>query len=316
MRKLFYIIVCSLAFGMLASCGSNGGDNSAEATEQESETLNGDTATEHGTNMRSQEAIVSRLVEHDSIIKSHSDTIDVLEKRAETLEKENKDLKDDIDKIKNEKPIWISVSIIAFVLGLFALLTAWKAKPRKLRNEIEDIVNKQLKSKIKEKEVGQNSQTGSSNTWNTARLGNSSLQRICYLESEMAKVKEELKRQQKPVTQKTHVCKPVLKKTPAAPVVKYAKKSSGEYFMNLYPSCQEGCVFKITFISETKGEFTLLGLQTIQSLNDWQEKIVTVGGISIKDASSFEEVEKGICEKTNDGNVWKVTKPLKIKLIK
>ena len=52
----------------------------------------------------------------------------------------------------------------------------------------------------------------------------------------------------------------------------------------------------------------------IQSRNDWQKK-VECSGVSIKEATDFRLEDEGVCEKI-DENTWKVTKPLKIRLVK
>ena len=73
-------------------------------------------------------------------------------------------------------------------------------------------------------------------------------------------------------------------------------------------------MFKLTFTSQTKGKFNIIALDKIQSRNDWQKK-VECSGVSIKEATDFRLEDEGVCEKI-DENTWKVTKPLKIRLIK
>ena len=96
--------------------------------------------------------------------------------------------------------------------------------------------------------------------------------------------------------------------------VGYAKVDTDIYFTTIYESNQEGCVFKLTFTCQSKGKFNIIALDKIQSRNDWQKK-VECSGVSIKEATDFRLEDEGICEKIDD-NTWKVTKPLKIKLIK
>ena len=95
--------------------------------------------------------------------------------------------------------------------------------------------------------------------------------------------------------------------------VGYAKVDTDIYFTTIYDSNQEGCVFKITFTSQSKGKFNIISLDKIQSRNDWQKK-VECSGVSIKEASDFRLEDEGICEKIDEIN-WKVTKPLKIRLL-
>ena len=74
-------------------------------------------------------------------------------------------------------------------------------------------------------------------------------------------------------------------------------------------------MFRITFTSQTKGKFNIIALDKIQSRNDWQKKVECSGGVSIKEASDFRLEEEGLCEKIDEYS-WKVTKPLKIRLLK
>ena len=101
---------------------------------------------------------------------------------------------------------------------------------------------------------------------------------------------------------------------PAFLRIGYAKVDTDMYFTTIFESNQEGCVFKITFTSQSKGKFNIISLDKIRSRNDWQKK-VECKGVSIKEASDFRLEEEGICEKIDEIN-WKVTKPLKILLLK
>jgi hypothetical protein len=93
--------------------------------------------------------------------------------------------------------------------------------------------------------------------------------------------------------------------------VGYANINTGKYFTKILDSSQETCVFSINFMSETKGEFTIISLDKIKSRNGWQEVVEYTG--SIEESTSFKEVDKGICEKVDD-ITWEVTRPLKIRL--
>lgn len=313
MKKLFYIIICSVLIGVFASCGSkkesdlgNGGDACDTANISQTKSI---------VEIKSLEAAEKRISEYDSIIKKQEDTISSIEKKLNTLEKENNEIKGNMDKILSWRFVLILVSIISilgFIVSIIALFCARKYRCLKdIDKKIEDVVSKEVNSKLAMKKISYSSQKTNelSPRENNKRIRDLE-ERVKRLETNKNREAEEAKKVQ---TRKSTL-KP--SEPPVIPVVKYAKIDNGEYFMTLFPSNQEGCAFKITIIDESRGEFTLVGLHKIQSANNWQDKVKYEGEIGIKDASGFEVLEKGICERMSDGDVWRVTKPLKIKLLK
>ena len=104
---------------------------------------------------------------------------------------------------------------------------------------------------------------------------------------------------------------------PVGNKVCYANINNGPYFMQIFDSNQETCVYKITLTSQTTGNFGLLSLDKIRSSNYWQDaiEIETIGDCTIAEAQHFTPSGVGQCE-TSDGNMWKVTKKLRIKISK
>ena len=98
--------------------------------------------------------------------------------------------------------------------------------------------------------------------------------------------------------------------------VGYAALNSKAYFMNILSSNQEGAIYKIEFKSENKGEFDLISLDKIKSMDGWKDVVDTMGDCVLEKANDYSVVEKGVCERTSDGKTWKVVKKLKIRLKK
>ena len=210
----------------------------------------------------------------------------------------------------------------AFVLGLIALLFAF-FKPKGIKKEEVDVVVKEclgnphmikglqdyVNNLISAQRNSRNSQVGSSYASKTDS-------RLSQLEKEVSQVIADVNNMTASAqsTTQTHSDAPKPRKDSEYQKVRYAKNDTGAYFTTLYETNQEGCVFKITFTSPTKGRFTIISLDKIQSRNDWQQKI-ECSGISIKEASDFQTEEEGLCEKIEE-NTWQVTRPLKIKLRK
>lgn len=267
--------------------------------------------------------VKKKIVEQDSLMKDIVFKVDTLTEELNSVNKENAELKEKLSELKSPKSIWAYISMGAFVLGLIALLFAiFRTKGIK-EEKVYKIVKECLdeSSRIKELQVhvnnllleqrsSRNSQTGSSNAPKTES-------RLCQLENQMSQVIAA-------VNKIIAFVQPTSPASPSTPKpskdseyqkVGYAKVDTDIYFTTIYESNQEGCVFKITFNSQTKGKFNIIALDKIQSRNDWQKKVECSGGVSIKEASDFRLEEEGICEKIDEYS-WKVTKPLKIRLLK
>ena len=235
---------------------------------------------------------------------------------------ENAELKEKIAELKSPKKTWAYISIGAFVLGLIALIISL-LKPKGIREKrVYEIVKKSLDESRRIKELQENVNNLLSSQRNN-RMSNTSSSyapnsdsRLRQLEKQMAQVIEVIKNITITTSQPVSTRKePVSsRKENEYQKVGYAKVDTDIYFTTIYDSNQEGCVFKISFTSPIIGKFNIISLDKIQSRNDWQQK-VECSGCSIKEASDFRIEDDGICEKI-DESTWKVTKPLKIRLLK
>lgn len=310
MKKIFNLIICTMAIWALSSCGLIEDEKPTKETERVK------------TIVELPDSVKQKIVEQDALMTELINKVDTLTAELNSTKAENAELKNNVAKLRSPKSTWTYVSVCAFLLSLIALVAAL-FKPKGIKKEkVYNIFEKCLEDshRIKELQVKVNNllssqrnsrkpQASSSNTPNSE-------ERLRQLESRLTQVIEEVDKITKPAqqvisphqeTSKSHTEYEYQK-------VGYAKVDTDMYFTTIYESNQEGCVFKITFTSQSKGKFTIIALDKIQSRNDWQKK-VECSGISIKEASDFRLVEEGICEKI-DENTWKVTKPLKIILLK
>ena len=231
-------------------------------------------------------------------------------------------MKEKMAELKSPKSTWAYISIGAFILGLIALIISL-LKPKGIKEkQVYEIVKKSLDEsrRIKELQVNANNLLSSQRNNRMSNISSSyapnSDSRLRQLENQMAQVIGIINKITVTASQ------PVSAQKEPAPSRKeneyqkvgYAKVDTDIYFTTIYESNQEGCVFKLTFTCQSKGKFNIIALDKIQSRNDWQKK-VECSGVSIKEATDFRLEDEGICEKIDD-NTWKVTKPLKIKLIK
>lgn len=310
MKRIFNLIICTTAIWALSSCSLFEDEKSTKETEGVK------------TIVELPDSVKQKIVEQDALMTELINKVDTLTAELNSTKAENAELKKKIDELKSPKNTWAYISIGAFLLGIIALVVAI-LKPKGIKEEeVVDLVKNCLDNsrRIKELQVNVNNllssqrnsrmpQASSSNTPNSEA-------RFRQLESRMEQVIEIVDKITK-TTQQTISSRQVTTKAHSEyeyQKVGYAKVDTDMYFTTIYESNQEGCVFKITFTSQSKGKFNIIALDKIQSRNDWQKK-VECSGISVKEASDFRLEEEGICEKI-DENTWKVTKPLKIRLLK
>lgn len=268
------------------------------------------------------DSIKKKIVEQDALMTELLNKVDTLTKEMNSTKAENADLKEKLADLKSPKNTLTYVSICAFLLGLVAIIITF-FKPKGVKEErIYNIVEKYFEDyKIKELRVNVNnlvsSQRNNRSSQTSSSYAPNSDSRIKQLENQLAQVIEVVNKitsqERQSVSHRQETTQP--QEENEYQKVGYAKVDTDMYFTTIYNSNQEGCVFKITFSSQTKGKFNIIALDKIQSRNDWQKKVECSGGVSIKEASDFRLEEEGVCEKIDEYS-WKVTKPLKIRLLK
>ena len=299
-----------IAIMVMSSCSFFDDDKSPKET------------TEVRTIVELPDSIKQKIVAQDSLMTELLNKVDTLTAELNITKDEIVKLRKEVDNLVSPQRIWAYVSMGAFVLGLIALLFAF-FKPKGIKKEEVDVVVKEclgnphmikglqdyVNNLISAQRNSRNSQVGSSYASKTDS-------RLSQLEKEVSQVIADVNNMTASAqsTTQTHSDAPKPRKDSEYQKVRYAKNDTGAYFTTLYETNQEGCVFKITFTSPTKGRFTIISLDKIQSRNDWQQKI-ECSGISIKEASDFQTEEEGLCENIEE-NTWQVTRPLKIKLRK
>lgn len=310
MKKSHSIIICMTAIMVMSSCSFFDDDKSSKDT------------TEVRTIVELPDSVKQKIVEQDALMTELLNKVDTLTSELNATKTENAELKEKVAELKSPQSTWAYVSIGACGLSIIAFLfTLFRPKGIK-EDRVYEIATKCLDDSHRIKELqlhvnellsaqrsNRNSQTGSSYTPETDS-------RLCQLENQMSQIIAVVNKMTafaQPNSQ-AHSDSPKPYKNGEYQKVGYAKNDTGEYFTTIYESNQEGCVFKISFTGPTKGKFNIISLDKIQSRNDWQQK-VECRGISIKEASDFQVEDEGICEKI-DESTWKVTKPLKIKLLK
>lgn len=309
MKKVYSFIVLTAIFA-LSSCGFFEDDNSSKGKE------------ELRTIVELPDSVKQKIVEQDALMTELVNKVDTLTEELNSIKAENAELKEKITKIKSPQSTLAYISIGSFVLGLIALIISL-LKPKGIKEErVSEIFKKSLDDSRRIKELQEDVNNLLSSQRNN-RVSNTNYSyapnsdgRLRLLENQMAQVIEVVNKITTPVSQTVSTRQDPTRSREENNYQKvgYAKVDTDIYFTTIFESNQEGCVFKLTFTSQTKGKFNIIALDKIQSRNDWQKK-VECSGVSIKEATDFRLEYEGVCEKI-DENTWKVTNPLKIKLIK
>lgn len=311
MKKILYFIVCTTAIMALSSCAFFEDEKPSKETEGVK------------TIVELPDSVKKKIVEQDALMTELLNKVDTLTAELNTTKADNAKLKEKIAELKSPKSAWTYTSIGAFALGLMALIAIF-LKPKGIEEDrVYDIFKKCLEDsrRIKELQVNVNnllsSQRNSKTSHASSSYAPSSDSRLRQLESKLAQVLEVVNNMKSPLQQSVSPRQetPRSREEHEYQKVGYAKVDTDMYFTTIYDSNQEGCVFKITFTGQSKGKYNIMALDKIQSRNDWQKKVECSGIVSIKEASDFRLEEEGVCEKI-DENTWKVTKPLKIRLLK
>ena len=309
MKKPFSLIVCTTAILALYSC------NSFEDVKPSNE-------TEGTRTIELSDSVKQIIVEKGTFMIGISNKVDSLKTELNSIKAENAAMKKKVAELNSPNNIWIYLSIASFVIGVIAFIVAFfKGKGLK-EEEVSYIVKRYLddSERIKKLQVNVKDLLSQRNV-RTPSTGSSyapkSDSRIQQLENQLAQVIEAVNKITSPAQQSVSYRqeKTCSHEENEYQKVGYAKVDTDLYFTTIYDSNQEGCVFKITFTSQFMGKFNIIALDKIQSRNDWQKKVECSGGVSIKDASDYLLEEEGVCEKIDEYS-WKVTKPLKIRLLK
>lgn len=295
----------------MSSCSFFENDNQQKDVQEAYNTIDG----------LSQE-IKDKIAAQDTLMNALVLKVDTLAKALTLAQSENAELKTHVEKLESPKSTWAWMTICAIVLSIIAILMALLRKglsEKKVLSIVEDRLDHS--ERIKKLIFDVNNLRNDNNRSTRNPLSNSSVNttienRLCKVEKILNEVVNYINGQAQNNQRQSQTGSQVEQqsKQPERHRIGYAKIDTDMYFTTIYDSNQEGCVFKITFTSQTKGKFNLIALDKIQSRNDWQKK-VECSGISIKEASDFRLEDEGICEKI-DENTWEVTKPLKIKLLK
>lgn len=222
-----------------------------------------------------------------------------LEKQQSTIDKQKEEIKTLKEKKSEVSLIWIilvSTALILILLSIYFYITLKDIQNRldRHRSDIEKIFYKM--EEYKSKSYIQNSTTKSIKNERTEN-------------NDKYKPSEE-----KPVVSTKEVTKEETEPNKNIEDTKegyFGMLIGNSYFSELITSKNDNALFK-AWVSDTDGEFTILSLDAIRSI-DGIESAVYKEGVPIKDALYFKVIQKGKVKRNSKGN-WNVVSPTKIKL--
>lgn len=311
MKKLLNLIICTAVIMAVSSCNFFGEDN---------------TQNDDSKKLSSIEGLAPEIKEHfvaqDSLMKDLVNKVDTLAVALNQNQKENSELRGQMESIQSPRSTWAWMSIGAIALSIIAILLTFFRRGLN-EQEVRAVVGDRLDSSQRIKDLifnvntlkndvqrnSRSTQSGSLSSQNTDM-------RLRQVEKKLEEIVNYINEQQQNIQTQTSTQRQETRKPDQAETqrVGYARIDYETYFTTIYDSNQEGCAFKITFKNESRGEFTIISLDRISSSNDWQQKI-ECSGVSIKEASDYRIEELGECKNIGN-NTWEVTKPLKIRLFK
>ena len=266
------------------------------------------------------DSIKKKMTEQDSLVLNLIAKIETLKLELDSAKNKVSGLQSEVDGLKSPTNLF---TIIAFVVGILAiLLSMFKSKGLKkldIENIFKDCLDQstRLKAMRNQLDLLQSSSRVSGSRVNQTYSSNNNLDtRVASLEVKMKQLVDVINaRFNSPAPSRdSENAKPKVDNN-SMMRTGYAKLNSQNYFIDIFDSNQEGCVYKIKFKSSTKGEFDLISLNKIKSRNGWQEVIEYEGPCTMAEATSYKLVNPGIIEKY-DSKTWEVKQKLIIKIFK
>lgn len=273
------------------------------------------------------DSIKNKMIEQDSLVRNLIAKIDSLTLGLNETQSNVSDIKSNVENLKSPNKLWNFISIVAFIIGVTALvMSIFKSKGLKrldVENIFSDCMDQSTRIKAMKNQIEnlQSSSRGSSSHGNKQQPSDVE-SRLNSLEVTMKQVVDYINNSTKPNISSqgepdnhNYDYSYNYNEQPSFVKAGYAKLNRQNYFFDIFESNQEGCVYKIQFKSPTKGEFDLISLDKIKSRNGWQDIIEYEGPCTMAEATSYRLISPGVIEKY-DSKTWEVKKKLKINIYK
>ena len=313
MIKKIFIYIFFLVPILCASCDWINGSDSQESKEIKTIEVFPDSVRQY-------------LIEQDSLKRGLISKIDILTTELNASKNEIEQLQSKINELKSPGRLLVVFALSSLLLSILSIILSIIRTSKKVDKwEVKDMARQMVRENVKDleyrmnraenniKEIGKgssSSKTTSTNSPIDKRLVDLEL-RLNRIERSNNAAPPNIYSYDNPAPQEnTSTNEPEFMRTG------YAKVNSSKYFVEIFNSQQEDCVYKIKFISKEEGEFDIISLGKIKTINDLKEVLdLAPGSCLLNEASTHTVVDKGRCKKIDD-NTWEVTKKLVIKVFK
>ena len=268
------------------------------------------------------DSVKMQLIKQDSLYSEVIAKIDSLTIAINESKDTIAHLKHDLEKLESPNEHWKFFSIVALLISVVCLYLIFKKSKTdriEMKNVFDECLNGSTKA-MNQKLNQLDSKIGNIDVGTTSK--NSDIE--CRFKSIEKNIKYLLELVNKtsgynlPASERSVNASEIMnpKGQSVASRIGYSKGNSNDMFFEILDSNQEGCIFVFDFKSQNKCEFDLLSLDKIKSNDRWKEVVDYSANCTVEEATSYTLESKGVCEKSSDGSAWKVTKKLKIKLVK
>lgn len=267
------------------------------------------------------------LIEQDSLKRGLISMIDTLTTELNSSKNEIEQLQSEIVELKSPGRLLailvflsLTISFVAIILSIIRTnnkVERWEVKDMTrpiVKEHVKDLEYRMNRAENNIKEIGKDSSTSK-----TTSVDSFTDKRVSDLELRLNRIERNNNNTvlSKPFPFNTHSSADSrAAQEPEKMKIGYAKVNSNKYFVEIYDSKQEDCVYIIKFISKEEGEFDIISLDKIKSINGLKEVVeLTQDSCLLEEATNYIVMDKGRCRKA-DETVWEVTKKLIIKVTK
>ena len=271
-------------------------------------------------------ALKLRLNEQDSLYSELALKIDSLTAGLNQSKGYIEDLQSEIKELKSPSRVLACLALFALLLSIIAIVMSIIKTNKKVgKFEVKDITKQMVREQVKDLEYRMKRAETNIKEMNkvlttsqTDSVDSLVDKRLMDLELRMSRIATtgpvSVSNQSSFVNQKA--TKNIPTKRYEMVNIGYAKVNSNKYFVEIFNSKQEDCVYIIKFINEEEGEFDIISLDKIKSINDIKYVVdLTSDSCQLTEATFYQVIGKGRCRR-EDEKIWEVTKKLVIKVFK
>ena len=262
------------------------------------------------------------LIEQDSLKRGLISKIDMLTTELNASKEEMEQLQSEIKELKSPGRILFIIAFLSLLLSFIAIAISifkigkkadrWEVKDslRSVKDQVRNLEYRMTRAESIVKEIGKESSTAKATSSNSFAD-----RRFMDFELRLSKIeKNQSGETSNPPSYNPPSMETKVAQEPEVMKIGYAKVNSSKYFVEIFNSKQEDCVYTIKFTSKDEGEFDIISLDKIKSINGIKDVVeLASNSCLLEEASTYIVVEKGRCKRA-DETVWEVTKKLLIKV--